>query len=182
MRATVSAVTGRKEKYQAAAEAEPEGDISKHKRQPADKRKCSAGGQVSLSTVREAQWRDPISSEDTQPQRGPPGKKESAAAGRKEEPPTEARTPSGRIEGKAPRTTSDPEQGPWRRTCNHNMGQGRTLGRAKVNRRLSAPARTTRKHTWRTGREEKPQTEVRSPTIRRKGAALTTSGGCAPNT
>ena len=32
-------------------------------------------------------------------------------------------------------------------TCNHNMGQGRTLERAKDNRRLSSSARTTRKHT-----------------------------------
>ena len=35
----------------------------------------------------EAQWIDPITSEDTQPQRGPPGKKAPAAAGHKEEPP-----------------------------------------------------------------------------------------------
>ena len=94
----------------------------------------------------------------------------------------EALTPSGRIQGKAPRTTSDPEQGSWRRTCNHNMGQGRSLERAKDNRRLSASARTPRKHTCRTGREEKPQTEVRSPTIRRKGAAPTTRGGRAQPT
>ena len=94
MRATVSgpAATGRKKKYQEAAEAEPEGDISKHKRQPADKKKCSAGGLVSVSTVGEAQWRDPRTSEDTQPQRGQPGKN-----AHKEEPPTEALTPSGRI-------------------------------------------------------------------------------------
>ena len=45
----------------------------------------------------EAEWRDPITSEDTQPQRGPRGKKAPAAAGRKEEPPTEPQTPSGRI-------------------------------------------------------------------------------------
>ena len=108
-------------------------------------RKCSAGGLVSKSTIREVQWRDPITSEDTQPQRGQPGKKAPAAAGRKEEPPTEALTPSGRNWGKAPRTTSDPEQGSWRRTCNHNMGQGRTQERAKDNRILSASARTTRK-------------------------------------
>ena len=62
------------------------------------------------------------------------------------------------------------------------MEQGRTLERAKDNRRLSSSARTTRKHTCRTGREEKAQTEVRSPTIRRKGAASTTSGGCAQST
>ena len=60
-------------------------------------RKCSAGGLANVSTIREAQWRDPITCEDTQPQRGPPGKKAPAAAGRKEEPLTEAPTPSGRI-------------------------------------------------------------------------------------
>ena len=67
------------------------------KKQPADRRKCRAGGPGIAPTVMEAQWRDPITSEDTQPQRGPPGKKAPAAAGRKEEPPTEALTPSGRI-------------------------------------------------------------------------------------
>ena len=40
---------------------------------------------------------DPITPEDMQPQRGPPGKNAPAAAGCKEEPPTEALTPSGRI-------------------------------------------------------------------------------------
>ena len=38
------------------------------------------------------------------------------------------------------------------------------------------------KPTSRTGREEKPQTEVRSPTIRRKGAAPPTRGGRAKPT
>ena len=54
---------------------------SKHKRQPADRRKCSAGGLGSVPTVREEQWRDPRTPEDTQPQRGPPGKNAPAAAG-----------------------------------------------------------------------------------------------------
>ena len=84
--------------------------------------------------------------EDTQSQRGPPGKKAQAAAGRKQEPPTEAPTPSGRIQGKAPWNTRDREQVSPRQTCHHNMGQG-TLKRAKNNRRLSSSARTTRKHT-----------------------------------
>ena len=99
MRATVSApaAPGRQENCQAEAEAYPEGEFSKHKRQPADRRKCKAGGPGIVPTVMEAPWRDPITSEDTQPQRGPPGKKASAAAGCKEEPPTEALTPSGRI-------------------------------------------------------------------------------------
>ena len=81
----------------------------------------------------EAQFIEPRTSEDTQPQQGPPGEKAPAASGRKEEPPIEAPTPSVRIQGKAPRTTPDPEQGAWRRTCNQNMGQGRTLERAKYN-------------------------------------------------
>ena len=99
MRATVSApaATGRKENLQAEAEAYPEGDNSKHKRQTANRRKGSAGGLVSVPMVREEQWRDPITPEDTQPQRGPPGKNAPAAAGREEEPPTEALTPSERI-------------------------------------------------------------------------------------
>ena len=83
MRATVSApaATGRKENRQAEAEAQPEEEISKHKRQPADRRKCSAGGLGSVPTVMEEQWRDPRTPEDTQPQRGPPGKNAPAAAG-----------------------------------------------------------------------------------------------------
>ena len=47
---------------------------TKHKRQPADRRKCSAGGPGIVPTVREEQWRDPLTPEDTQPQRGPPGR------------------------------------------------------------------------------------------------------------
>ena len=84
MRATVSApaATGCKENLQTEAEAQPEGDISKHKRQPADRSKRSAGGLGSVYTVREEQWRDPRTPEDTQPQRGPPGKNAPAAAGR----------------------------------------------------------------------------------------------------
>ena len=80
--------------------------------------------------------------EETQTQR----KKAQAAAGRKEKPPTEAPTPSGRIQGKAPWNTRDREQVSPRQTCHHNVGQG-TLERAKNNRRLSSTARTTRKHT-----------------------------------
>ena len=76
-----------------------------------------------------------------------------------------------------PQTRSKGRGGEHVTTCD-----GRTLERAKDNRRLSASARTTRKSTCRAGREEKPQTEFRSPTIRRKGAAPTTSGGRAKPT
>ena len=84
VRATVRApaATGRKENLQAEAEAQPEGDNSKHKRQPADRRKSSAGGPGIVTTVREEQCRDSVTPEDTQPQRGPPGKNAPAAAGR----------------------------------------------------------------------------------------------------
>ena len=99
VRVTVStpAAPERQENRQAEAEASPEGEVSKHKRQPADRRQCRAGGPGSGPTVRGAQRRDPITSEDPQLQRGPPRKKAPAAAGRKEEPPTEALTPAGRI-------------------------------------------------------------------------------------
>ena len=84
MRATLSApaAAGRKKNLQAEAEAQPEGENTKHKRQPADRRKSSAGGPGIVPTVREEQWRDPLTPEDTQPQRGSPGKKAPAAAGR----------------------------------------------------------------------------------------------------
>ena len=97
--ATVSApaAPGPDENRQAEAEASPEGEVSKHKRQPADRRQCRAGGPGSRPTVKGAQRRDPRTAEDPQLQRGPPGKKAPVAAGRKEEPPTEALTPSGRI-------------------------------------------------------------------------------------
>ena len=99
VRVTVSAPAAprRPENRQAEAEASPEGEVSKHKRQPADRRQCRAGGPGSGPTGRGAQWRDPRTTDDPELQRGPPGKKASAAAGRKEEPPTEALTPSGRI-------------------------------------------------------------------------------------
>ena len=112
----------------------------------------------------EAQWIDPRTSEDTQPQRGPPGKKAPAASGHKEEPPIEAPTPSIRIQGKAPRTTPDQEQGAWRQTCNHNMGQGRTLERAK-DKRSPRPQRGPPGNPPRgTGCTEKSQTKVRGLT------------------
>ena len=84
MRATVSvpAAPGRLENRQAEAEAKPAGEFSKHKRQPADRRKCRAGGPGIVPTAMEEPWRDPITPEDTQPQRGPPGKKAPVAAGR----------------------------------------------------------------------------------------------------
>ena len=67
-------------------------------------------------------------------------------------------------EGKAPRTTPDPEQGARRRTWNHNMEQGRILERAKYNR-SSHPQREPPGNIPRgTGCAEKTQTEVRSLT------------------
>ena len=116
VRVTVSppAAPGSQENRQAEAEASPEGEVSNHKRQPADRSECRAGGPGSRPTVSGAQWRDPRTSLDPQLQRGQPGKKEPAAAGRKEEPPTEALTSTGRSKGKVPMTTPDPEPGSWR--------------------------------------------------------------------
>ena len=98
VRVTVSApaAPGRQQNRQAEAEASPEGEVSKPKKQPADRRQCRAAGPGSRPTVRGAQWRDPRTSQDPQRQWGPPGKKAPAAAGRKAEPPTEAQTPAGR--------------------------------------------------------------------------------------
>ena len=64
MRVTVSApaAPGHQENRQAEAEASPEEEVSKHKRQPADRRRCRAGRPGSGPTVRGAQWRDPITS------------------------------------------------------------------------------------------------------------------------
>ena len=46
VRVTVSApaAPGRQENCQAEAEASPEGEVSKYKRQPAERRECRAGG------------------------------------------------------------------------------------------------------------------------------------------
>ena len=49
--------------------------------------------------------------QNPQPQRGTPGKRAPAAAGRKAEPPTEAPTPAGRNEGRVLKTTPDPSKG-----------------------------------------------------------------------
>ena len=63
-RVTVSApaAPGCQENRQAEAEASPEGEVSRHKRQPADRRECRAGGPGSGPTVSGAQWRDPLTS------------------------------------------------------------------------------------------------------------------------
>ena len=66
---------------QAEGEAHPEGYRAKHKRQPVDGSKCNAGGLVSVTSAREEQWRDPRTPEDSQPQRGPPGKEALSVAG-----------------------------------------------------------------------------------------------------
>ena len=98
---------GRQENRQSEAEASPEGEVSKPKRQPADRRQSRAGGPGSRPMARGAQWREPRTSQDPQLQWGPHGKRAPAAAGRKAEPPTEAQTPAGRKEGRVPKTTPD---------------------------------------------------------------------------
>ena len=78
------------------------------KRQPGDRRQSRVGGPGSGPTVRGAQWREPRTPQNPQPQRGTPGKRAPVAAGRKAEPPTEAPTPAGRNEGRVLKTTPGP--------------------------------------------------------------------------
>ena len=96
------------ENRQEEAEASPEGEVSKPKRQPADRRQTREGEPGSGPTVRGAQWREPRIPENPQPQRGTSGNRAPAATGRKAEPPTEAPTPGGRKEGRVRKTTPDP--------------------------------------------------------------------------
>ena len=83
MRATGSApaATGLQENPQAEAEAQPEGGNAEHKRHPADRRKCRAGGHGSVPMGREEKRRDPRTPEDLQPHLRPPGKEAPAVAG-----------------------------------------------------------------------------------------------------
>ena len=64
--ASAPAAPGRHENRQAEAEASPEGEVSKPKRQPADRRQSRAGGPGSGPTARGAQWREPRTSQDPQ--------------------------------------------------------------------------------------------------------------------
>ena len=62
-------------------------------------------------TVKGAQWREPRTSQNPQLQRGPPGKRAPAAAGRRAEPPTEAQTPAGRKRVVYQRQSQNPSKG-----------------------------------------------------------------------
>ena len=106
--ASAPAAPGRRENRLGEAEASPEWEVLKPKRQPADRRQSRAGGPGSGPTVRGAQWREPRTSQNPKPKGGPPGKRAPAAAGRKAEPPTKALTPAGRNESRVPKTTPDP--------------------------------------------------------------------------
>ena len=64
--ASAPAAIGRQENRQAEAEASPEGEGCKPKKQPADRRKSRAGGPGSGPTARGAQWREPRTSHDPQ--------------------------------------------------------------------------------------------------------------------
>ena len=98
----------RQENRQEEAEATPEGEVPQPKRQPADRRQIRVGEPGSGPTVRGAQWREPRIPENPQPQRGTPGNRAPAVAGRKNEPPTEAPNSAGRKEGRVRKTTPDP--------------------------------------------------------------------------
>ena len=64
--ASAPAATGRQENRQAEAEASPDGEGCKPKKQPADRRQSRAGGPGSGPTARGAQWREPRTSHDPQ--------------------------------------------------------------------------------------------------------------------
>ena len=66
------------------------------KKQPADRRQSRAGGPGSGPTARGAPWREPRTSHDPQLQRGSPGKRAPAAAGRKSSHRPRYKTPAGR--------------------------------------------------------------------------------------
>ena len=108
VRASAPAAPGRQENRQEEAEASPEGEASQPKGQPADRGQSRVGEPGSRPTVRGAPWREPRIPQNPQPQRGTPGKRALAAAGRKAELPTEAQTPAGRKEGRVRNTTPDP--------------------------------------------------------------------------
>ena len=105
--ASAPAAPGCQENRPAEAEATPEGEGSKPKRQSADRGQSRLGEPGSRPTVRGAQRREPRNPQNSQPQRGTPGKRAQAAAGRKAEQPTEIPTPAGRKEGRVRKTTPD---------------------------------------------------------------------------
>ena len=127
--------------------------------------------------VREEQWRDPLTPEDTQPQRGPPGRMCQQLQGAK-------RSLRQRFqphpEGSRVRHQGQPQTG---RKCRGGGHVTITWDREEHWRELrttedSRPQRGPPGNTpVVTRREEKPQTEVRSPSTRRKGAAPTTTVG-----
>ena len=94
--ASALAATGRQENLQAEAEAAPEGEGSKPKKQLADRRQSRAGGPGSGPTNRGAQWREPRTPQDPQLQWGPTGKRAPTAAGRKLSHRPRNKTPAGR--------------------------------------------------------------------------------------
>ena len=105
--ASALAAPGCQDNRQEEAEASPEGEGSKPKRQSADRGQSRVGEPGSRPTARGAQWREPRIPQNPQPQRGTPGKRALAAAGHKAELPTEAPTPPGRKEGRVRKTTPD---------------------------------------------------------------------------
>ena len=98
--ASAPAAPGCQENRPSEAEATHEGESSKPKRHPADRGQSRLGEPG--SRLRPGVHKG---------ERGTPGKRAQAAAGRKAEQPTEAPTPAGRKEGRVRKTTPDPQQG-----------------------------------------------------------------------
>ena len=95
--ASAPAAPGCQENRPSEAEATPEGEGSKPKRQSADRGQSRVGEPGSRPTARGAQRRERYTRKRAQ-----------AAAGRKAEQPTEAPTPASRKEGRVRKTAPDP--------------------------------------------------------------------------
>ena len=162
--ASAPAATDRQENRQAEAKASPEGEGSKPKKQPADRRQSRAGGPGSRPTARGAQRREPRTSQDRSfsedhPVRGRQrlqGASQATYRGTKPQPAKSRagypRQPQIRSKGRGGNT--EPQHGTVKNT-------GGSQGQPKLTDTLRPPGNTP----WRTGCAETPQTEVWGPTM-----------------
>ena len=95
---------GAKRSLRQRLQPHPEGSRAKHQGQPQTGSKRREGGHATLTWDREEHWRELRTTEDSRPQRGPPGNTP-VVTGREEKPQTEVRSPSTRRKGAAPTTT-----------------------------------------------------------------------------
>ena len=94
---------GAKRSLRQRLQPHPEGSRVRHHGTPETRSKCLGGGHATTTWDREEHWRERRTTEDSRPQRGPPGNKP-VVTGREEKPQTEVRSPS-RRKGAAPTRT-----------------------------------------------------------------------------